>query len=1064
MPRRMLCSVALLLTLAGGHVFGQPLAKEVQPILPPLDFDRIGIADGLPQSNVQAMVQDGLGFLWLGTQDGLARYDGAKMRVFRPIEGDPTSISAGYITALALDESGKVWVGTDDKGVNVYDPETDQFTRFGRGAGLSSEGVNAIARDGKGRIWLAMTGGGLNKYDPATQKFVEFIAPPLDVSITSIDADPSGPLWLGTADKGVLRWNPDTGDVVNAVENITQVNTILASRKGTIWIGTEGEGLLSLDPASKKVKLYRADSLNRDSLSNDHVSTLFEDRNGAIWVGTRNGLNQLSLESGKFVQYHHDPNVVSTIVYPWVTSLYEDAGGVIWAGGKAGGVAKFAPLRSKFNHYRINTTANSFFEDKDGTLWVGTYHGGLFRYDWKARRVTRYRVLGQGESAVQLDSAWLSSLHRDRRGTLWITTLELGLLAFDSQSETFQQYRADDPDGLPVDSIWDIWEDDKGLLWLATWGGGLVRLDPETRSFSSITVENATGLTSNHLYQLYPDPKERNILWLGTAKGGLVRFDIAAGTGTAFRHRDDDPTSLSSDDVLSIHRDPDGSVWVGTYGGGLNRLDPATGKATRFTTQNSSLTSDVILGILPGDEGRLWLSTNGGGLLELDPKTAKFLVYETSDGVQDNEFGQGSFMRSKSGRLYFGGVGGFNAFHARDITRDTYAPPVVITGLKLFNQEVKLDRPMWTLPPVEVSYSDSFELQFAALAFAAPRKNRFAYKLEGFDDDFIETDRPFATYTKLGGGNYVLRVRAANRHGVWNETGIALKLRVTPPFWRTWPAYVVYVLLLAGAVVLLFYLQRQRVRRAEREGRLAVVERDLALTGAVQSGFLPEYNEIDGGRLRLFGFFRPAEACGGDWWWHEQLGSGKHIILVGDVTGHGPGPAMVTAAVATAFRVLIENGVSDAREALEVLNRVVLNVAKGKYHMTIAALELDEASGQWLLHSAGAPPIMTLNLNGKHKVHFCPGTPLGTESAFEAGLLEGRLSPSERILICTDGIPEIMLPNGNALGMRRLAQIYERTSGRPLRDAAAEIVQQADLTQSGKPQDDDWTFTIIEWR
>ena len=263
--------------------------------------------------------------------------------------------------------------------------------------------------------------------------------------------------------------------------------------------------------------------------------------------------------------------------------------------------------------------------------------------------------------------------------------------------------------------------------------------------------------------------------------------------------------------------------------------------------------------------------------------------------------------------------------------------------------------------------------------------------------------------------------------------------------------------------VALFRMQQQKVRRVEREGRLAVVERDLALSGAVQSGFLPEYNEINGAHLQLFGFYRAADACSGDWWWHEALGR-RHVILVGDVTGHGPGPAMVTAAVATAFRVLTGSGLSDVKQAFELLNQVVLHVAKGKYHMTMAALELDEITGWWVVHSAGAPPILSLDQSGKHKVHFCPGSPLGTESTFEIGRIEGRLSPYERILMYTDGIPEISLPNGTVLGMRRFAQIYERTRGQGLKDAAAAIVQLADQTQEGKPQTDDWTFTMIEWK
>jgi len=771
--------------------------------------------------------------------------------------------------------------------------------------------------------------------------------------------------------------------------------------------------------------------------------------------------------SGRLVQYHHDPNDPTSLASPGVEAIYQDAGGVMWIGGKIAGVCKFDELRLSFGHYRTQTyVANSYYEDPDGTLWVGTYNGGLYKYEWGPQRVTLHQSLGKPgeEGSVALTAGWISSLHRDRQGTLWIALMGQGLIAFDTKTEAYRQYLPDPetPNSLPTDTLFDIHEGEDGVLWLAS-TGGLVRFDTQLESFKAITSEDSVGLTSNYIYTLYPDPADKKILWLGTAKGGLVRFNVETGTGTSFRHHNEDPASLSNDDVLGIYRDPAGIVWAGTWGGGLNRLDPATGKAERFTTGNSGLTNDVVLGVLPDDDGNIWLSTNGGGLLQLDPKTRKILAYQPSDGAQDAEFGQGSFMRNKSGKLFFGGVGGFNAFMPRELVRDPYVPPVALTGFRVFNQELKLDRPIWTLPALEVSYTDSFEVQFAALSFAAPSKNRYAYMLEGFDDKFIETDRPYATYTKLDGGNYTLRVRASNQHGVWNETGIALKLSVTPPLWRTWPAFGLYGVLFAVAVFLFVRFQRQKVRRAVREGRLAVVERDLALTGAVQSGFLPENNEIYGANVQLCGFYQPADACSGDWWWHEALPNGRHFVMVGDVTGHGPGPAMVTASVATAFRVLTGSGLNDLKQGLELLNRVVLHVAKGKYHMTMAALELDENTGEWALHSAGAPPLLSLNSKGKHRVHFCAGSPLGTETGFETGFVQGKLQPNDRLLLYTDGIPEITLPNGNVLGMRRFAQLYERTRAQSLRDSAAAIVQLANDTQAGEEQADDWTFTLLEY-
>lgn len=1051
---------------------GDASMKTVQRLTPPLGCDRLTTADGLPNSNVTAIVQDARGFMWFGTQDGLARYDGTRMTVYRPNDKEPHSISSGYITSLALDSSGKLWVGTSERGVNLYDPETDRFERIGTGkGGLTSEGVIAIARDAKDRIWFAMGGGGLNRYDTATKTVTAYLAEPLDEPITAIDADREGNLWLGTASATVLRWNPDGGATASFQSSAEAAITAIRARSnGSVWIGTDGDGLLRLDPKTKQLAQYLSDPSDWDTISDDHVAVLLEDRNHTLWVGTANGLHKMT-DAGRVIRYQHDPNDPdnpTNLAFASVVSLFQDAGGVMWAGGFTVGLCRFDETRMKFGHYRTSSYAKSFFQDPDGSLWVGTPNG-LYRYDWSAGRVTIYHDLGRPVGAVQepvsLRSVWLVALHKDRRGTLWISLGRKGLVGFNPTTDTYRQYLpdAEDPNSLPVDTIWDIKEDERGFLWLASWGGGMVRFDPRAETFTSFTTNDSSGISSNHLYALYPDPKEKNIIWVGTAKGGLDRFDLVNHTTKVYHHDANDPSSLSGDDIVSVYREPSGILWVGTYSSGFNRLDPQTGKAERFTTSNSDLTNDTVYGILPDDTGKLWLSTNGGGLLQFDPKTKQIITYDSSQGVQDNEFSQGAFSRSKSGQLFFGGARGFNAFFPRDIKQDSYVTPVVVTGFKRFNQDLALGRPVWTLPAITLSYSDSFEVQFAALAFAAPRRNRYAYMLEGFDSKFIETDRPYATYTKLGPGDYTLRIRAANEDGVWNEQGIALELTVTPPWWRTWAAYIAYVVLLVAAGVTLIRFQKARVMRAEREGRLAVVERDLALTGAVQTGFLPEENEISTPRFRLVGVYRPADSCGGDWWWHQILPGGRHLVMVGDVTGHGPGPAMVTAAVATALRVLVGGGLDDVEHTLALLNQEVLRVAKGKYQMTMAAMELDENSGYWRLLSAGAPPLLTLGVQGEHRVHFCPGSPLGTDTGFELGVTEGQLQPGDRLMAYTDGIPELQLPNGQMLGMRKFAQLFERTRHQSLRDAAATILGYADQSRENEPQNDDWTFTVIEW-
>jgi ligand-binding sensor domain-containing protein len=1038
---------------------------QVSEVAPSLGATLLSLREGLPNTNVRAIAQDARGFMWLGTQDGLARYDGISAHIYRTSETDMTSVSSGYITALTLDASGKLWVGTSEHGVNLYDPVTDKFTRFVRGAqGLSSDGVSAIARDAKDRIWFAMSEGGLDRY--ANGKITAYLVKPLNVVITCIDVDSAGNLWLGTADGRVIRWNPDDNSSATfTTATGSHVTAIKVTTGGRVLVGTDGAGLVELDPRDGRV-IVRHDASSPASLSDNHVSVIFEDKRRSVWVGTSNGLNRMDGRGG-FVHFVHDTEDPSSFPSPGVESIYQDRGGVMWVGTFADGVAKFDESRMNLGYHHTRTHSLSFFEDRDGTLWVGTYNDGLNKYDPGLRRMTKYLALANGASSpgksVALDAGWIMAIRRDSAGLLWLAVKGHGLIAFDTKNDTYRHYLpdADDPNSLPVDTVFDIWEDHDRALWLATWGGGVVRFDRNAGTFTSFTSES-DGLPSDHLYKLYPDPTDKQILWLGTAKGGLVRFHIKTHTLTAFRHSNETAATISSDDVTAIYREATGAVWLGTFGGGLNRLDPATGRAEHFTTANSALTNNTVFGVLPDTSGKLWISTNGGGLLQLDPKTREFVVYSVSNGLQDNEFAQGSAMLGRNGQLFFGGREGFNSFFPKNITRNAFVPPIVMTALKVFNHDVRLDRPIWTLPPIEVSYSDSFEVNFAALSYAAPEKNRYAYKLEGFDDQFIQTNRPSATYTKLDGGQYTLRVRAANEDGVWNDTGIALRITVAPPIWRTRAAYAVYILVLGLLAYLVVRYQRQRLLRSARDGRLAVVERDLALTGAVQSGFLPDHNEITTTRIQVVGMYRPAEACGGDWWWHEVLPDGRHLVMVGDVTGHGPGAAMVTAAVATTFRVLLEQGVSDMERMLALLNREVLRVGKGNYHMSMAALEINAETGHWILHNAAAPPILSLTTHGKHRVHFCPGSPLGSD-VFETGRAEGVLQNQERLFICTDGIPEVAWPDGKMFGMRRLAQQFEKTRTGPLRDAARSLVMQADQIRGNQVQSDDWTFAMIEW-
>lgn len=1040
--------------------------RPVAAMYPPLVMSQLGVEDGLPQSQVTALAQDSTGFMWLGTQEGLARYDGHKIKSYKHDPEDPKSLSGSFITALHVDREGRLWIGTGENGLNRYDSASDSFVHYRHdpedSRSIGFDGITAIYSDRAGTIWVGLANGGVNSLDPATLTITrEPITTNIDAiqlgPVTSIIEDKSGSLWIGMNGGGLVKYDRGAANLVHyrhrsGVKNTLSSNEITALHEdddGYLWIGTANSGLNRLAPDRKNFRRYRRGQ-RRSTISDGGVTAILEDRDGRLWITTKNqrtGLNRLDRKAGTFVRYKSDP----------LLTIFQDRGGVIWLGTLGFGALYFDELRLSFGHYETHNPVTSLYEDSRGRIWVAT-PVELRRYDRKEESVTSYPSIG----SLKIDT-WVTTIYEDRRGVLWIGVDGKGLTAYDPATGRTKRYRYD-PTGnnsLGSDRVDKILEAPDGTLWMATWGGGVNRFDPRTETFESFLSSEFEDnrISSNHIYTMEFDRKDPKIIWLGTA-AGLNRFDTNNGHAEVYRHDENDPNSLSHDSVLSIHQDEQGVLWLGTYGGGMNRFDPSTGTFKRYG-EAQGLRNDTIYCVLPGQTGQLWLSTNGGGLAAFDKATESFVGFDTADGVQGKEFVQGSCHRSESGELLFGGLSGFNVFHPEDIQRDTYVPPVVLTRFQLFNEEGGLERPIWTQPAIDLGYGDSvFSFEFAALSFAGSERNQYSYKLEGLHDEWITSDRNFVTYTNLDGGDYVFKVKAANRHGVWNEEPISVSVHVDPPPWKTWWAYTIYVLLLASIVLAVLRRQQKRMAELQMQNRLQEVERNLELTGAVQTGFLPSQNHVETPRFRLYGFYRPADQASGDWWYYVDAKQGRHLILVGDVTGHGPGPAMVTAAAGTTFRV--SGSKKELQDCLREMNAEVLAVGQGRYHMTMSAVEFDDATGRFVMHSAGGLPVLCLRATGRPKVVGTRGTPLG-QAEFIAGTVEGKLEPGDRMIILTDGIPELNQPNGRMLGMRGFQKIYQRTRGLPLTEAVEQIVREADVARGEMTQDDDWTFAMVEY-
>jgi ligand-binding sensor domain-containing protein/signal transduction histidine kinase len=808
-----------------------------------LRFETLSVGDGLSQSAVLAILQDQQGFMWFGTEDGLNRYDGYTFTVYKHDPDDPTTPSDDYISTIYEDRRGELWIGTRS-GLDRLDRVGSRFIRYSHDPrdpqSLSGKWVTAIFEDRDGGLWVG-TDEGLNALDPTTGAFTHYLhnsddpASLSDDLITAIYGDRDGALWIGTSG-GLDRLLVTTGDFAHYRHDPgdsgslggNRVSAILEDSQGLLWVATEDGGLDQRDRSSETFVHHRYDPEDPGSLVHNRVRVILEDSRGRLWVGTQNGLDLYNRDRNQFTHYQHSASDPYSLSSNAVWAIHEDQAGLMWFGTYGGGLSKYNPTTDQFTLYRHNPDLPgelsdnmvwSIYEDGNRVLWIGTFNGGLNRLDRESGAFAVYRHDSEDPSSLGSDD--VRAILEDRQNGLWVGTSE-GLDCLDRASGTFTHYRHDPDDlqSLSDDRVVVLHEDRLGNLWVGTRSGGLNRLDRLTGDFVRYQSdpENDFSLSDDRVWALYGDSFGR--LWVGTLRGVNV-WDPANDQFTRYLHDPEDPQSLSNDGAFSFHEDASGAIWIGTWGGGLNRFDRAT-KAFSHYTEKDGLANDVVYGIESDSEGFLWLSTNAG-LSRFSSRSGTFQNFDVSDGLQDNEFNAGAHFRSDSGEMFFGGIGGFNAFHPDRVTGNVHIPPIAITAFSKFNEVVRAD-----LSPDEhlrLSYRDSFvSFEFAALDYAAAERNQYAYMLEGQDKDWVRAGtRRHADYTNLRGGNYVFRVKGSNNDGVWNEEGIAVRVTVTPPYWERWWFRGTAILVLVGSMVGGYLLRvrsvEERSHRLERQVR-----------------------------------------------------------------------------------------------------------------------------------------------------------------------------------------------------------------------------------------------------
>ena len=804
-------------------------------------FARLSDQDGLSDNHINVIFKDPRGFVWFGTNSGVSRYDGYSFQVFRHADSDSTSLMDDLVMGIFQGPEDKLFITTANGVINVYDPVTNAFipnrSAYLRVRNVLPIGLLNILHDKADRYYFIYADSGIYRYDPGHGAVCLYAgtrgAGDASLSIADAGLDHAGGIWLSYNNRMLERF--DIGKrAISMRTDILQHNgqpipygyQLYVDRADRLWLYAKDNlsGLWGYDPHSGGLRHFSRDS-GSVSLSSNNVSDLVQDDKGQLWVATdKGGLDIIDVGKGtlrNLRQSDEDRSLADNTL----TALYIDDIGTVWVGTLKNGVCYYQQNMLRFPLYRRQPglpeslpydDVNSFAEDGKGNIWIGTDGGGLIYFDRRANRFKQYRHDAGNPNSLCSDA--VVSLLVDHRGMLWIGTYQGGLDRYDGRNFIHYKHKDNDPASLADNRIYSLREDGPDHLWVGTMAGGLDRLDEAGGKFYHNNLEKPHSIHSNYVSALAEDSSGN--FWIGTASGISL---LSRNTGHYVYYTAEN-SRLSDNVVFSFTCDHAGNMWVATRYG-LNVMAPGKDTFQSFGTRDG-LPGGMIMSVLEDKHHQLWVSTSAG-LSRIsvsrdgDALKIKCLNFDELDGLQGREFNVNAALRTGDGELLFGGPKGFNIFKPESIRLNEHIPPVVLTGLHLFNKEVPLPASIGRDGGLVLSYDENnFTLEFAALSYINARKDRYAYRLDGFDKDWMTTDgrNRRAAYTNIDPGEYFFRVRASNSDGIWNDKGFTVRIIVRPPFWKTTMAYVLYAL----AVLSLLYIgHRQIIRRARSRFALA---------------------------------------------------------------------------------------------------------------------------------------------------------------------------------------------------------------------------------------------------
>ncbi|WP_293942439.1 MULTISPECIES: two-component regulator propeller domain-containing protein [unclassified Sphingobacterium] len=798
----------------------------------PVTFQRYYSKDGLSSNTIYSIFRDSYGFLWLGTEDGLNRFDGRRYHVYRYDANKENSLMANHISALCEDKKGRVWIGTNGGGLSYFDRQADRIRTYNLtpdGKWLSAA-INAIDKDLNGNIWVASYGALFilnvddlqkkvdQKYRPVVETFAGKVT-------NCVFRDRQNNMWV-SSERAVFRISSDLKTIKRfevlsegeGYENGVEITSIVEDDKGRIWIGSM-LGLKYLNQGASQFNKFIVGP-GKGNLSSPRIYALSYNLKHCIWIGTDNGLDVLNTNDFSVHTFKPDPSNIHSLSHKSIRSICIDNSGIYWVGTFRGGLNKYDTNLSQFRLKSLDFLAGmtgdpavvTSFAEYQHKIFLGVDGAGVWKYERDSDRLLPVKL------AANLPSDLTVLALERQRDQLWIGTYQHGVLCHDLISGDLKRYTAGNKeDNLNNNDVFCLKTDFQGNIWVGTNGGGINVIQKGgaiVKKYRRTEGDSADlRLPGNFIRALEEDQDHH--MWIGTYGSGLARYDPGTKRTAIFNMENN---KLPSNYVLAVHSDKTGNLWVGTNGNGVGVLEK--GK-TQFITlsEKDGLANGAIQSIIEDDKGRMWFATNKG-LSCYFPKERLFKNYSKAAGLQEGAFMLGATLKMTDGEMYFGGQKGFNHFYPANLKININPAKVALTDLKIDNVVIQptdkgaIQQSLLTADRIYLKYKQNFSISFAALNLTVPEDNEYEYRLVGFDKNWIRNGKENnAYYTNLDPGDYLFQVRASNNDGIWNKEIKSIAIHVAPPFWRTIYAYIFYVIAVAGALLWIRHRGIQKLKQ-----------------------------------------------------------------------------------------------------------------------------------------------------------------------------------------------------------------------------------------------------------